>query len=166
MLLAVSEPNYSMRDDKIFIWDTGDMTVEEIDRLRLYNLTRIGRIHIENMERVPWLSDNVTKGYVVQNTHLVPFKEPVMLGCGDIWYKRYVYNDFTGRLFEVNTVPLTEIVVRDTYYMFRVEFGTFIPNVATFVIKPTNDLCSSAMGDEGIRVTREEFIKKLSLGVL
>lgn len=160
MLLAVNIYNGS---DKMSIWDTDDMVVEEVDKEYTWSKHGDGTIKIANFQPVHhW--DGVVK-YSVNHAFLVPFEEPVVLGCGDIWYGRKVWNALSERVFEIQD-EIRDIVVSGRHYCFkyRLNFDDSPTDGALFLYKSTGGLCSNVMGDIGVKMSRSEFMRKVLLG--
>lgn len=162
MLLAVLRLGSILSQTKVAIWDTDDMVVEDINARYLWERQDNGVIHIENTYKLPKVVE-VEDSYGVNNAILVPFKNPVILGCGDIWYKTYVWNAFSGRMFDIRVAPV-QIIVGESFYIFR--YGDL--KEALFISKPTEGIAqySNVRGDEGIKMSREEFMRKVTLGLL
>lgn len=151
MLLVVKKPSL-MDDHKVYVWDTDDMVVEGMDALSLANF--ILSLHL-----------NISNAYVGVKEEIVTCRffrrELVMLGCGDIWYGDYVYNDFSKRMFKL--FPGSDVIfVSDTYYSFELYAGRDYK--AVFLFKPTVGMNSNVCGSEGVPITREAFMKQVALG--
>lgn len=164
MLLAVNRLGYKKSVDKMYVWDTDDMVVEEINRVYAWSKHAEGTIHIDNLSKVAVHLD-VDGLYTVSNILLMPCEKPVMLGCGDIWYDKYVYNAFSGCMFEIEDT-IREVMISGTYYAFSYEWLGGDVREATFLFLPTHGMYSNANGKSGLKMSREEFLKRASLGVL
>lgn len=165
MFLEVYKIGCDRYNGASFVWDTDDMVVECYMTDSLHKMHIDGTVHIENLHI---LRVHDEERCIAGNRTLVPFKKPVLLGCGDIWYDRYVYNAFAGSMFEIPK-GIMEIIIRDTYYLFRYEGHGWEDTSlrgALFLFKPTKGKFSNVFMDTVVKVSREEFMRKVVLGTL
>lgn len=152
---------------KAYVWDTDDMTVEGLYSVDdLWSLIERGTIEIPNFRKVSfkWEKDS----YYESRYMAFPFDTPVMLGCGDIWYGYYIWNAYSGCMFAILDW-IIDISISETYY--KIGFGTpsVLPPIkryGTFLFKPTVGMRSYVEGDRGESISREDFMKRVTLGLL
>lgn len=162
MLLIV---NNDIGDDIITVWDTDDMVVERMGKRLFWEHVRNGNIEVKNVIRHP--DPSSSREFAVSNFNIFPLSSPVVLGCGDVWYSDYVWHALTGCLYKVGG-SIYHILVGNGVYTFCY----IMSSDTSFVYKDTFENIElgvvpiAMQGMSGQVISKEEFMKKVVLGVL
>lgn len=160
VLLLIDRLDCKCSEDDVSVWDTDDMTIEDVNRDVLLSGISNGLCTVDNVAKS-------AMRYYTDNSGVLFSGNPVMLACGDIWYNGHVWNAFTGSLFELSRhMGIRTIFVGSAYYSFGLGWAGSSYRDATFLFKSTEGKFSNVLGHGGVRMSREEFMRKVVLGAI
>lgn len=144
------------------ILDTEDMVVESIKYSRLMNLLDEGAISIGNYNELrSWFEE-------VDGKAIIPEGLYVKLGCGDIWFASggvlYIWNSVLRSAFRLKLSIIRGVATTDEEYAITYTHLGFDGAVALKL--PLNDTRGYKDKSRGVKVDKDIFIRKGSLGVL
>lgn len=160
MLLVV---NHDYGGSIAKVWDTDDMSIESIDKYLLFEHIRNGDISVQNV--VGYSNSRGSVDYSIKDWNVFPVSSPVILGCGDIWYGKYVWHALTGCMFEINH-SIYAIYLNESRYTFSYMnngSASFVYS-GIFPIRGLGIMPSEMHGMTGQDISREDFMKKVVIG--
>lgn len=163
MLLVIRRRGLESTNNILSVWDTDDMVIEDIDRNLFWEYIHAERIEVGNV-----IYDSLVDGerhYSIQSEFVFPLYSPLTLGCGDIWYNKYVWNAISGKMYEVS-IFISSILVGNGMYSFMYGDKSVYYKDATFVYDKSVSVTDKVLGKQGVAMSRETFMKKVVLGLL